>query len=431
MTTFNRRGLIGAAAAAAPLAAQAQTPAARAPATPIAERLVARARENALPLVFDGERVSGRGWEMILHESRGCEFVLLGEEHGTREIPWLARQLFLALRPEGFDALGIEISPPGAEDLDRAALAGVAGIKAMIEANPPGPAFYFWETEAELIAAVRAAVPRGREALWGVDYEVTGDRPLIARLQAKAPGSARAALAALDRASQAAWSTWRTSHNPGVLFTFSGDPALVRAVRAAWRERDPEADRILTTLEETLEINRLYGAGQGWASNERRSRLMRRNFVDHLNRAAAHGPRPKALFKMGETHMMRGVSSTGNFDLGTLIHEAAALRGGKAFSLIAGGGKGGRHGVLNPALMTTEAAPADMLAGFMGLGFMLEAFAGPTPLVVDLRPLRALLASETRLKELANPEAARAVFAFDAMLILNGSTPAEMLSRRA
>ena len=426
MDSLTRR-LILVGATAAPLAAKAQTQAAKPPSVPIAERLVARARAHAYPLAFDGRRCSGSAFDFMVAEGRASEFVLLGEEHGTREIPLLARDLFLALRPAGFDTLGIEISPPIAEDLDHAARGGVDGVRAFIEASPPGPAFYFWKTEVELVAAVRGSVAPGHEALWGVDYEITGDRRLIERLKAKAPASARTAVMALDQASSAAWANWRTSHNPGVLFTFSGDPALVHAVRAAWPSRDADVDRILSTLEETLEINRLYGSGRGWESNERRSLLMRRNFVNHLNRAAAEGRRPKALFKMGETHLMRGVTSTGDFDVGTLIHEAAALRGGKAFSIIAGGGKGARHGVLNPTVMSTVEAPVDMLAGFMGLGFMLEAFAGNDPVLVDLRPLRALLGSESRLKELANPEAARAVFAFDTLLIWNGSTPAEML----
>jgi hypothetical protein len=38
-----------------------------------------------------------------------------------------------------------------------------------------------------------------------------------------------------------------------------------------------------------------------------------------------------------------------------------------------------------------------------------------------------MISSETRLKALDNPEAARAVFAFDLVLVWNGSTAARML----
>jgi hypothetical protein len=424
---ISRRKLLAAssaAVAAAPAAALAQ--AAPSPPAPIKERLLARARENTHALTFDGKAFGGPAWDLILKEARASEFVLLGEEHGTAQIPVFARELFLALRPAGFDTLGIEISPPIAQDLDRAAQGGVAGIAEFVKAWPPGPAFYFWQTEAELIAAVRAAAPKGHEALWGLDYEVTGDRRLIARLKAKAPASAKPAMATLEAASTGAWATWAKTHNPGQLFTFSGDPALVRAVRAAWPRPDADAARILTTLEETLEINRLY-PGQGWASNERRARFMRANLVAHLNAATAQGRRPKVLFKMGETHMMRGPSTTGNFDVGSLIAEAAVLRGGRSFSMIVGAGPKSRHGVFNPSNMSVADAPGDMLDDFMGLGFLTAPTAGQGPVLIDLRPLRALLSSQVRLAEFANSEAVRAVFAFDTLLIWNGSTGARML----
>lgn len=389
-------------------------------------RLLARALENAHALTFDGANFSGPAWDLVLGEARGSEFTLLGEEHGTREIPLFARQLFLALRPAGYDTLSVEISPPIAEDLDRAARGGVPGIAQFVRDFPPGPAFYFWRTEAELIAAVRAAVPGQRAAIWGIDYEVTGDRRLIARLKAKAPAAARPALTILERASLDAWAAWRQAHNPGLLFTFSGDPQLVRDLRTTWPGRDRDVEAILDTLEETLEINRLYPT-KGWESNERRARFNRRNLVAHLDAASAEGRRPKVMFKMGETHMMRGVTTVGDFDVGSLIHEAAALRGGKAFSIIAGGGRNGLHGVFDPTNMSVADAPAEMLDGYMGLGFLTAALAGPGPVLVDLRPLRPMVASPTRLAALNNSEAVRAIFAFDMLLIWNGSTGARML----
>lgn len=396
-------------------------------AAPIEKQLIEAALANLHPIAFDGATFSGPGWDLIVREASASEVVLLGEEHGTAEIPKLARALFAALKPAGFETLGIEISPPVAAELDRAAMKGVDGIKAFADEYPPGPAFYFWRTEAELIAAVRASTPAGRPALWGVDYEVTGDRRLIARLRAKAPPQAKARMDALDQASQKAWETWRATHNPGVLFTFAGDPELVRALRNAWPRPDADVLEILHTLEETLEINRLYLANRMWESNERRSRLMRFNLRNHLDRAERDGRRPRLLFKMGETHMMRGVTTTGNYDVGSMLVEAAELRGGGAFSVIAGGGKGSLHGVLNPTNMTTAPAPVDMLDNFMGLAFLTAAITAPGPQLVDMRPLRALVSSEKRLKALNNPEAVRAIFAFDTMLVWNGTTPAVML----
>jgi len=431
--SISRRTAIGAVGVAAlasgldPIKASAQTsPVPGAPTPPsVEQRLLDRARQNLHPMSFNGHVCAGSGWDLLVAESRQAEFVLLGEEHGTVETPILALQLFTALRPSGFDTMAIEISPPIAQDLDAAARGGVEGIAAFCAAYPPGPAFYFWKTEAELIAGVRAAAPPHQDALWGLDYEVTGDRRLIERLKAEAPASARPSLEALDQASLGAWATWRATHNPGALFTFSGNPALVRAVRAAWPRRGADANMILDTLEQTLEINALFPA-RGWESNELRCRFNRANLVAHLNRAAAHGRAPKVMFKMGESHMMRGVSWTGNFDVGSLAPEAAALRGGKSFSFLVGGGRGARHGVIDPTNLTVTDAPVDML-NQLGLQFMVDGLDGAGPVLVDLRPLRPLLSSAARLKAFNNPDAARTIFAFDALIIWNGSTATQML----
>jgi erythromycin esterase-like protein len=417
---------LAAVAAAAPAEAAAQsTPRPAKTAASVEADLIARALQNVHPMDFDGHAFSGPGWDLLLAEGRTSEFVLFGEEHGMVQTPVLARALFLALRPAGFDTLAIEISPPIAQDLDAAARGGLEGIAAFARRYPPGPAFYFWKSEAELIAAVRAAVPGRQDALWGLDYEVTGDRRLIERLQTKAPGPAKAALTALDEASQAAWATWARTHNPGVLFTFSGDPKLVRAVREAWPRRDADVSLILDTLEQTLEINGLFPA-KIWESNELRTRFMRANFVAHLDRATSQGRRPKAMVKMGESHTMRGVSWTGNFDIGSLVPEAAALRGGKAFSTLVGGGRNARHGVLNPSNMSVADAPVDMFRQ-LGLQFLVDAIPGDGPQLVDVRPLRGLLNSTSSLKALNNPEAVRTIFATETMIVWHGSTATQML----
>ena len=391
----------------------------------VEQRLIGLARQNLYPITFAGGVASGPGWDFLVRNGREAEFVLLGEEHGMVETPLLARDLFLALRPAGFDTVAIEISPPIAQDLDSAARGGVKGIAAFCAAYPPGPAFYFWKTEAEFIAAVRAAVPGNQDVLWGLDYEVTGDRRLIERLKAKAPPSASAALDRLDKASLAAGAAWRQTHNPAVLFTFSGDPTLVRAVRAAWPRPDADAEMVLATLEQTLAINALWPA-KDWESNLLRAQFNRKNLAAHLNRAAA-GRKPRVLFKMGESHMMRGISWVGVFDVGSLVPEAAALRGGKAVSFLVGGGRGGRHGVLNPTNMSVADAPVDMFSE-LGLQFLVDGLAGDDPVLVDMRPMRPVMSNLARVKAFNNEIAIRTIFSFDAMLIWNGSTATQMLN---
>lgn len=401
--------------------------AAPAPAPPLSvvQRLKALVKPNLHPIDYRNGQFTGAGWEMLVHEGQSAEFFLIGEEHGMAETPKLAAALFAALQPAGYNRLAIEISAPIAQDLDQAARHGIGGIVDFIRRYPPGPAFYNWQSEAELLVAVRALVPADQPALWGLDYEVLVDRRLIERLLAKAPPSAMPALKLLDNASKNAWAKWHKGHDISDLFMFAGDPALVYAVRDTWPNPDADACILLDVLAETLEINALQQT-TGWGSNSRRAALNRKTLVRLLNEAHPGKP-PKVMMKMGSTHMMRGVSWTGIFDIGSLAAEAAALRSGHSFHLVVGGGRGAEHGTTNPADLTLLTEKCDMYDPEFGLGFLLDEMPTTGLALLDLRPMRRIASWRERLAELNNSEAVRVIHGYDMMLVWNGSAANTML----
>ena len=69
------------------------------------------------------------------------------------------------------------------------------------------PAFFGMREEAELLVAARAAHPAGPPVLWGVDYEVAGDRTLLRDRCSPShhPNEADAPLSALVEASNTSW----------------------------------------------------------------------------------------------------------------------------------------------------------------------------------------------------------------------------------
>lgn len=435
MSRIGRRELLGAGAAMAlggmayEAGAQA-TPSGTAPAPPatpkpVAERLVARALENVHAIARQGSGFSGSGWDLLVREGSAAQYFLLGEEHGTAEIPVLAAALFAALRPAGYRRLAIELSDPIAADLDRAAQSGLAGLKAFTTEWNPGPAFYNWRPEAEMLAAVRAQVPKGERAFWGLDYEVATDRRLIARLAPRVPARARAAFAELERKSTVGWDEWRRTGKFEAIPTFTLDPALVSAIEEAWPRRDAESTVILEVLRKTLEINRAMQTS-GWQSNQLRAEFMRANLLRLLAGEPA-GEQPRVMFKFGSNHMMRGVNATGGFDLGSLVPELAAIHGGKSFHLLVGGTPGGQHGVIDPRDLGPKPAPTDMLDPEFGLGFLLGALPKTGLALLDLRPLRRIVSNPAALRELGNSEAVRTIHAFDALLVWNGTTATTLL----
>lgn len=417
---MDRRAFL-AGTAALPLAGavQAQAPAAPSP----EQRVRTAARDARQRLGFDGARFSGPAYDWLVAQGRDALFFALGEEHGIAENPKLAAQLFRDLVPAGYRHVGIEISAPMAREIDRVAQQGQAALNRFLTTPGSQVAFFGMREEAEWLAAARAAVPGRAPVLWGTDYEVGGDRHLIGVLQSsRPPESARAPLARLADASAASWARFAETRGPQHIYSFAGDPALVRAVREAWPRPSAEAALILETLEETFEINRLYFARQGYASNARRAALLRRNFLAHWTPHRNAAPPPRVFLKYGASHLVRGLTQVGTFDTGSLIAELAAARGERSFHLLVLPGNDSRTAVFDPSAFTYKpSAPKDMYQ--KGLSWMIDEAWPDTFTLFDAHKLRPAVYGARA----ADPELVRAVYGFDAVLVMSGSTPSANL----
>lgn len=396
-----------------------EPPPAPAPGPDWMQRLTTAAKANTSLLTYDGTTFSGPAWDKLVAEGKAAQFFLLGEEHGIAENPKLAGQLFGELAKDGYANFVIEVSPPMATALDQSARSGIGGLQTHLNTRGWEAAFFGMKEEAEMLATVRAAIEGEAPVFWGVDYEVGGDRLLISNLEAKAkPAAAEAALAKLRAASTTAWARYEAEKAPQFMFAFSGDPQLVRDVRAVWPGHDSEAAAILRTLEETLEINRLWVAGKGHDSNVRRSGEMRRAFLTHWQAEKAAGRSPKVFAKMGASHLVRGRNMTEAFDIGALAHELAFIEGGHAVSVLVMPGKGSPAAVFDPVRFTyAPDTPKDDYN--KGLGPLIDEAEPQSFTLIDLRPLRTILG---RWRDGTDPELMRTVHGFDMLLVMSGST---------
>lgn len=422
-TVLTAAGLTGLAVSSS----RAQTPAAASPPTPsLLERLAARAGENRHRLEFQNGVFSGPGWDLLLAEGRNAGAFLVGEEHGIAENPKLVGALFGALAPVGYDTLAIETSPLMARELDAAAFRGLNGVRRLFAAPQSQAAFYSMREEAEMLVSVRTAGPAGRPVLWGLDYDIAADRLAIARLKARPkPAAAQAALEALEAASYASWAQYDATRGPQHIFGFSGDPATVVALRAAWPAPDAESAWLMEVLEETLQINRLSSTGSGHASNQRRANLNKRNLLRYWRDAKEEGRTPRMMLKFGANHMVRGLNMTEAFDLGAMVPELMAFEGGSAFHLMVLPGRNSAVASFDPTAWTYRAGPPGSnhppgLEVVAGQAFP-DAFT-----VIDLRPLRAGLTGGGRSASV-DRELVRVVHGFDAVVVMSGSTASSNL----
>lgn len=419
---IDRRALIGALGlgVAASAASAQETPAPAPPPQPeLRERITTRAQENRCRLGYDGARFSGPAWDMLVAEGQGAHFFCIGEEHGIAENPRLAAQLFAAI---GSEKACVEISPPMAAELDRAARRGVDGVRELFRDPGANVAFFGMREEVEWIAAARGAVRGRSQAVWGLDYEVGSDRRIISRLKAKRkPAAAATALAALEDASNQSWARYNETHSPQHIFSFAGDPTLARAVRDAWPNADDEAAWMLETLEETFAINQLWVSGQGWASNQRRAQFNRANLRRYF---AEEGRTPKVMFKFGSSHMVRGMSHTQVLDIGTQVSELAESTGRKSFHVFVLPGAGALHAQFDPTAFTYRSAPAGAYADDAMTPLLAAAYADAMTLI-DLRPIRPLVFG--RRHKALDADLVRTIHGFDALLVMSGSTPSANL----
>lgn len=421
---LDRRALLGAlglSIAASAASAQEQAPAPP-PQPDLPTRLAERARENLHRLIYDGARFSGPAWDLLVSEGQQSRFFCIGEEHGIAENPKLAAQLFGELTQSGYSKACVEISPPMAAEMDRAARGGVAGMREMFADPRANVAFFGMREEAEWIAAARAAAPGRDQAIWGLDYEVGGTGRLLDLLRAKRkPRSAEAPFQALYDAAEQAAVQYTATRNPQFIFSFSGDPALVRAVREAWPRPDAESAWMLETLEETLEINRLWTTSQGWASNQRRAAFNRANFRRYWD---AEERKPKVLFKFGASHMVRGLTHTQVLDVGTQASELAEARGEKSFHVMVMPGAGRQVAQMDPSAWRYRPADAGTYED-QGMTPLLSAAHPDGFTLIDLRPLRPLVFG--RRHKALDADLVRTIHGFDALLVMSGSTPSENL----
>lgn len=386
------------------------------------DSLLIRALEaNRHPVLVRDGRLEGAGGELLIRAGAAARFVGLGEEHGIAEIPAFAAAWFTALVPSGFTHLAVEVGPLSGRLLDSLAAHGPEAIGSFQRAHPPGFPFFILRQEAELLVAARGALPAVRQVVWGIDYDILGDRYLLPRLERAAPaGPVRDSVRVIRELADAGVARAVRESNPGHVFLFSAPDEPFERLRAALRPMSgSEADQAIATMQETAAINRLFLSGRNWESNRRRAEMNKHWLMHHYRAAQAAGERaPRVMIKLGYNHLYRGLNQTRQYDVGALIAQLATSEAGTSFHLLVVGGPGGERAQFQPQRMKYEAMPTSELPGepFAALLFP----DGWT--LFDLRPLRAVMHDNRHRIEV--PEKLfELAFNFDAVLVVRGATP--------
>jgi len=382
---------------------------------------------NRHAISLNGGRLEGRGGRLLVDEGKSARFFLVGEEHGVAQTPTIVQALLSELRTAGYNTLAIEVSPLQGGRLDAIARGSRATerLDSLMATWFSAVPFYTLAEERSLLASAMTA--QGSLApmrIWGLDYDVSADRLFLRELEALAPPSGRAAV---QRARELADSGFAAVSRPGrpdpsKLFAWSAPDSIFTALRAALGSKPSARGRaIIDMFELTARINRLFLSGRGYESNVMRSAYLRENFTKQFAAAdRGGGVTPRVLFKFGGSHMMRGLNYTHTLDIGTAATIIADSRGERSFNVLILGGPGSKSTRMNIMSLQYDAL-GDAEIEDDNVAWLRPAVADSGWSLFDMRAVR--LDYLKRRTPSLSPVQDRFLHAYDAIVVLKGSTP--------
>ena len=377
--------------------------------------LVRLLRRNSYPLSQVGTRFAGTGWDRLRQDVRQSQFVLLGEDHGTAQIPLLAQALAQEQRPALYVA---EIDPYQAQDLTQ--LAAQPGLpSAYLRQHPLGLSFYSWTEEFELVRYFRTQqVP-----LVGIDQvSITSTGRLLTRLagQVRSQTTKRALLERAATYQAQDISAMRQANNRYSLATLP--TSALDSLRQLTHAESPAVKQQIRDLTASSEIYRL-SSSEGSRSHQLRISLMKQKLLQVLKpyQTGPGQPLPKLFFKFGAFHMSRGLSLVaGVYDVGNLVANLADAQQAQSLHLLVVGKQGTKLEGFNPDDFSKNTVAYSNMDEKVLAPFLRSVIPTATWQVTDLRPIRqALLRDELKA---ASQDIATTILGYDYLIVIPETT---------
>jgi len=364
-------------------------------------------QQNQIEVRLENGRLNEAAAKWLRSAAAPAQFVFIGEEHDTREIPQISAAVWRELTPLGYRHAAIEAGQWLGGRLDRLARFGdqTALAQFMAAVLPRRHNISVPPSSLEDLAFY-AALGRGTQfrqpLIWGLDHEFKA-APLLTRLLALAGRSHRARINTLLHQIAAAEAAAQYNLQPF-------KPQIERLIQTIPARAGTEAAQILDALR-----RRICGASK----DQERGDVMKQLFLQNYRAAQRAGePRPRVMLRFGAYHAKRGLMSEfGSSTLANFVAELAFAENTQMLNLI----------FINCALDSTGdwrapktyprpcsprecvwLAPFAAAAQFDGTLF-------------DVRPLRNELGSESLI---IPPELSEIIAGFDAVVVLKNSPPA-------
>jgi hypothetical protein len=377
-------------------------------------------------LRIEAGKLTGNASPVLEKAISAAQYVLIGEDHITREIPQFAAAVCEAMAPQGLTAMAVEAGPQAAKMV--ASTLGkpdrVARMAAHTERYPDSVAFLNVREENDLVEHCAQASHNPDFQLWGLDQELMGSAGwLLDQILATRPGSAATAvLTRMKAEEQKDAALAKETGDPTKVFLFAAsDAQLSEGTAVLKREGNAAANELFGEFVESHEIylKNMQGSPE---SNSQRARLLKRHFRRDFDAAASKFQRQRVLLKFGEWHLYKGFNPLHQRDLGNYIAEMADGQGASSLHICILGAKG-THAAYGGYMRPMKLEPFVMAED--------EDYHWLKPLVDNQVPNAWTLYDLGRLRfqklGAIDPEMQRAIYGYDLLVIVPEFTPAHSI----
>jgi len=361
-------------------------------------------------LQFQDGALRGPGLGFLLAEAASAQFVALGEEHNTLEIPQFTTALFRILQSKyGFQYLALEQDPIAGRLVSRPPHRGSRESVGRLSNRYLLGFTFIADQELQMLAEVSGASRGAGNPIWGCDQAFGVTHILDQLLLKVSDREAREFLTQLRDAAQARERVrdLEKDHYMGQESKSEQFARLRVLIRPA---KNTELDLLVQSLILSDRIYCHYREDRGYQNGLEREEYMKGRFLDEYRRAEKVDKKaPRVLLKFGHWHLFRGLGPSNVQTLGNLVSEFAKANGHDAFHLaIFPNGRSGEYGDL--------AKWADPVPRWFARQAKVTEWT-----LLDLRPLRPFFGRIAKELPADRKDSLRRwLFGFDAALFVGG-----------
>ncbi len=287
--------------------------------------------------LFTANKLSSEKLQTFLKSKiEGTQFIMLGEQHGIKEVGKITNELYNIGVEYGYNTLCIETDPIAAKTIETLFSKSKNSEKSFSELYQKYPyAIPFYNNKNDIELFQNISNHKGK--IWGIDQVFMVEFRLVFDyiLNNSSNKQLKKAIKPLLIEAKNNYKMAVEDKNYMAPFIFKySDKLHQKLITLCHSEKEKD---ILKSLKTTKEIYLYNFQKHYYLNNNERAKLMKNNFLNYYKEATLNIKAPKVLFKLGANHVKKGLNNTNVFDISNTVSELAFINGEKSLHIRATG----------------------------------------------------------------------------------------------